>query len=67
MATLLEERHTAIHLLRAGHGAGDVAQQLNRTPRWVRKWRKRFEEEGWQGLQDRSRAPRRHGRRSERA
>ena len=63
MATLLEERHTAIHLLRAVHGASDVAQQLNRTPRWVRKWRKRFEEEGWQGLQDRSRAPRRHGTR----
>ena len=63
MPTLLEERHAAIHLLRAGHAVAEVAQQLNRTARWVRKWRKRFEEEGWRGLEDRSRAPHKHGTR----
>jgi transposase InsO family protein len=63
MSTLLEERHTAIHLLRADHSVAEVAQQLDRTPRWVRKWRKRFEEEGWRGLKDRSHAPHTHGTR----
>jgi transposase InsO family protein len=63
MATLLEERHTAVHLLRAGHPVVEVAQQLKRSPRWVRKWRRRFEEEGWRGLEDRSRAPHAHGTR----
>jgi transposase InsO family protein len=63
MSTLLEERQAAIHLLRAGYSVDQVAQQLNRTPRWVRKWRKRFEAEGWQGLAGRSQAPKAHGKR----
>jgi putative transposase len=63
MTTLSEERRTAIHLLRAGHPIKDVAQQLSRTPRWVRKWHKQFKEEGWLGLEDQSRAPRTHGTR----
>lgn len=63
MTTLLEERHTAVHLLRAGHPVVEVARRLNRSPRWVRKWRKRFEAEGWRGLKDRSRAPHTHGTR----
>lgn len=63
MPRLLEERHTAIHLLRAGHSVEQVAEQLKRTPPWVRKWRKRFESESWQGLADRSRAPKTHSRR----
>jgi transposase len=63
MTSLSEERCIAIHLLRAGHAVKDVAQQLNRTPQWVRKWHKRFREEGWSGLADRSRAPHKHGTR----
>jgi transposase len=63
MPTLREDRHTAIHLLRAGHSVEQVAKQLKRTPRWVRKWRKRYESEGWQGLTSRSRAPKKHGKR----
>lgn len=63
MPTLVEERHTAMHLLRAGHSVSEVAYQLDRTPRWVRKWRKRFEEKGWRGLADRSHAPHTHGTR----
>jgi transposase InsO family protein len=63
MSTLAEERRTAIHLLRAGRSVHDVAGQLNRTPRWVRKWYKKFKEEGWRGLEDESRAPHKHGTR----
>jgi len=57
--TLLEERRSAIHLLRAGQSVRAVADELGRTPRWVRKWRKRYQLEGWDGLKDRSRRPHR--------
>ena len=57
--TLLEERKSAIHLLRAGHNTEEAAKQLGRTSRWVRKWRKRYQTEGWEGLKDRSRRPHR--------
>lgn len=63
MSTLAEERRTAIHLLRSGRSVNNVAQQLNRTPRWVRKWYKKFKEEGWNGLEGESRAPHEHGTR----
>ncbi len=36
MTTLLVERTSAIHLLRAGHSIKAVAQEIGRTPRWVR-------------------------------
>ena len=39
-----------LHLGRGGVG---------RCERWVRKWRKRYEEEGWLGLHSRSRRPHR--------
>lgn len=55
--TLLEERKSAIHLLRSGQSTKAVANELGRTSRWVRKWRKRYQSEGWGGLQDRSRRP----------
>jgi transposase InsO family protein len=55
--TLLEERKTAIHLLRAGQSVQVVASELGRTPRWVRTWRKRYQLAGWDGLQDSSRRP----------
>lgn len=63
MASQHDERWTAIHLLRAGHSVVAVAEQLGRSERWVRKWRQRYERAGWAGLQERSRAPRQHGRR----
>jgi len=59
MATLLEQRISAIHLLRTGRSVKAVAQEMGRTPRWVRKWWKRYKAEGWAGLQDRSRRPHR--------
>jgi len=57
--TLLEERRSAIHLLRAGQSVKAVAAELGRTARWVRKYRKRYQTEGWAGLKDRSRRPHR--------
>ena len=60
--TLLEERKSAIHLLRSGQNTKAVAEELGRTPRWVRKWRKRYQTEGWDGLHSRSCRPRRFAR-----
>ena len=31
--------------------------ELGKSTRWVRKWRKRYQTEGWDGLKDRSRRP----------
>ena len=55
--TLIEERRSAIHLLRVGQSVDEVADELGRSTRWVRKWRKRYETDGWDGLKDRSRRP----------
>jgi len=57
MNELQTQREQAIHLLRSGLNTQEVAQALNRSPQWVRKWRRRFEAEGWEGLAGRSRAP----------
>jgi len=51
------QRETAIHLLRSGFAVQEAAQQLKRSESWVYKWKRRFDEEGWTGLADRSRAP----------
>jgi transposase len=56
---LLHERQRAIHLLRAGRHVSEVARALGRSERWVRKWRKRYDEEKWAGLKSRSRRPKR--------
>lgn len=61
--TWVLERQRAIHLLRAGYSTTQVAQALGRSERWVRKWRHRFQNEGWKGLEGRSRRPRRLARR----
>jgi transposase len=51
-------RKTAIHLLRSGKSALEVAKELERSPFWVHKWRKRFfKNQNWQALRDRSRTP----------
>ena len=61
MTKEIEKREAAIHLLRAGHSVNEVAQELERHPNWVWKWYKRYREEGWSGLKERSRAPKKHG------
>jgi transposase len=55
--TLMEERKSAIHLLQAGQNVKAVATEMGRSTRWVRKWRERYQAEGWDGLKDRSRRP----------
>jgi transposase InsO family protein len=58
------ERVSAIHLLRSGHPAVEVAAQMGRSLAWVYKWQKRFLEHGdWNDLRDRSRAPKKRSRR----
>ena len=54
---LLEERKKAIHMLRARVSTQSVADELERTPQWVRKWRKRYRANGWAGLKSQSRRP----------
>ncbi len=63
MATVREQREMAIHMLRLGQPVVDVAKSLERSERWVRKWHRRYVSGSWAGLEDRSRAPKRHGRR----
>lgn len=55
------ERKTAIHLLRSGYTTREVASKCQRSSAWVRKWRRRYETEGWSGLAGHSQAPKRHG------
>ena len=60
--TLFAERKLAVHLLRKGEKAENVAVELGRSEDWVRKWWQRYRQEGFRGLYDRSRAPKKHGR-----
>lgn len=54
------ERELAIRLLRHGHSAKEVAEELGQSLAWVHKWRGRFLEKGdLADLKDRSRAPKR--------
>lgn len=57
------QRCTAIHMLRSGSSAAEVAAELNRPLSWVYKWHTRFTRDGWSGLQSQSRAPKRQSRR----
>lgn len=52
-----EQRKTAVHLVRSGSSASEVAQELNRSVSWVYKWYQRYQQEGWPGLRSHSRAP----------
>ena len=52
-------RQAAIHLLRSGCSPVEVARRMGRPVSWVCKWQARYEQEGWGGLEDHSRAPRR--------
>lgn len=60
---LFTERKIAIMQLRKGQTMAEVAKALNRSLGWVSKWKQRYENEGWTGLKDRSRAPTKHGNR----
>ena len=60
---LFTERKIAIMQLRKGKTMAEVAKTLNRSLGWVSKWKQRYENGGWTGLKDRSRAPTKHGNR----
>jgi len=55
--TLYEDRKAAIHLLRSGQSKEKVANELEKSVRWVSKWQKRYQSEGWERLKSRSRCP----------
>ncbi len=57
------EREKAVHLRRLGHSTTEVAEELKRSPQWVRQCWRRYQNSGWAGLAERSRAPHQHGRR----
>lgn len=54
-----QDRKSLIHLLNSGEKPRKAASELERSPSWVYKWKKRFEVGGWTGLQSHSRAPQR--------
>ncbi len=56
---LEKERQTAIHLLRSGLPAAEVAQEMKRSLKWVYKWKQRYQQKGWEGLKSQSREARR--------
>jgi len=51
------ERSQAIRLLRNGKSPKQVATVMGRHVSWVYKWQARYGKRGWEGLKDRSRAP----------
>lgn len=62
MTSLEHKRQFAIDLLEQGYSVKDVARMTNKSDVWVRKWRKRYQEQGREGLKEKSRAPHtRHG------
>lgn len=54
-----EIRHRAIQLHKKGTGFEKILRLVSRSRFWLTKWLRRFSEAGWEGLQDRSRAPKR--------
>jgi transposase InsO family protein len=53
-------RQDALYLLENGDEPGEVVRKLECSLRWVYKWRGRYQQEGWEGLKSRSRAPQSH-------
>ena len=45
------------------HGIKPTARLFNTSPKTVRKWLRRWKEQGWEGLSDHSRAPKKPFRR----
>lgn len=56
------EREQVVHLRRGGLSLNEVAEKLGHSKSWVDKWWQRYQKEGWSGLEERSRAPKHHGR-----
>ena len=58
---LFTERKIAVMQLRQGKTVTEVARNMTRSLGWVSKWKRRYAEESWTGLKDKSRAPLNHG------
>jgi putative transposase len=50
-------RRRAIRLTLQGHERTAILARIPRSPAWLSKWLRRFDELGWQGLRSRSRSP----------
>lgn len=50
-------RRRAIRLTLQGHSRQAILARIPRSPAWLSKWLRRFDQWGWQGLRARSRAP----------
>jgi transposase len=59
MATKVDDgqRQAFIHLVRSGKTVRQATRELGRTLSWGYKWQARYEQEGWAGIKERSRAP----------
>lgn len=51
------QRRALIHLLRSGKAVRQAVQELGRARSWGYKWKARYDQEGWAGVKERSRAP----------
>ena len=58
--TSVNSRRSLIHLIRGGKKPEEAAEELERGRAWAYKWWRRYRKEGWEGLRERSRAPKRH-------
>jgi putative transposase len=55
--TDFEDRKSLVHLLNSSKKPCEAAQELSRSRAWAYKWKNRYEQDGWVGLQSHSRAP----------
>jgi transposase InsO family protein len=51
------QRQAFIHLVRSGRSVAQAAQEVGRARSWGYKWKARYDQEGWAGLKEKSRAP----------
>jgi transposase len=54
------ERESLVHLIRSGKKPEEAAEELGHSHSWAYKWWGRYQKGGWERLQERSRAPKRH-------
>ncbi len=59
-----ERRCRAIRLSKKGMAFGAICARVGRSRFWLAKWLRRFQEQGWAGVREQSRAPRRIWRRT---
>ena len=51
------QRQAFLHLVRSGRTVSQASQEVGRARSWGYKWKARYEQEGWAGVKERSRAP----------